>query len=227
MITLEEPSLLEAGLSEGDPARTIEWAVNTVGVDQIVVATSFGPAGMVNLHMVSEIAPQVPVVFVDTLYHFDETLELADIARRRYDLDLHVYRAADSREDFERVYGERLWEHDLEKFHDLTKVKPMERALDGISGWITGRRRDQSSTRADLPLVEYNGRMKINPLVGWSREDVWAFIRDNEIPYNRLHDLGYASIGDEPLTTPTLLGEEERAGRWRGQGRLECGLHTL
>jgi phosphoadenosine phosphosulfate reductase len=169
----------------------------------------------------------VPVIFVDTLYHFDETLELADIARRRYDLDLRVYRAADSREDFEQMYGERLWEHDLEKFHDLTKVKPMQRALGGISGWITGRRRDQSSTRADLPLVEYNGRIKINPLVGWSREDVWAFIRDNEIPYNRLHDLGYTSIGDEPLTTPTLLSEKERAGRWRGQDRLECGLHTL
>ena len=172
MIALKEPSPLEADLSEGNPARTIEWAVNTVGVDQIVVTTSFGPAGMINLHLVSEIAPQVPVIFVDTLYHFDETLELADIARRRYDLDLRVYRAADSREDFEQMYGERLWEHDLEKFHDLTKVKPMQRALGGISGWITGRRRDQSSTRADLPLVEYNGRIKINPLVGWSREDV-------------------------------------------------------
>ena len=159
MIALKEPSLLEADLSERNPARTIEWAVNAVGVDQIVVGTSFGPAGMVNLHLVSEIAPQVPVVFVDTLYHFDETLELAELAKQRYNLDLHVYRAADSREDFERVHGERLWEHDLEKFHDLTKVQPMQRALEGVSGWITGRRRDQSSARADLPCAEPAGAL--------------------------------------------------------------------
>ena len=227
MIALKEQLQAEAELKDADPASVIEWAVNTLGQDRLVVATSFGPAGMVNLHLLSGIAPEVPVVFVDTLYHFDETLELADIARRRYDLDLRVYRPAESREDFELQHGERLWERDLDAFHHLTKVKPMERALDGVSGWITGRRRDQSASRADLPLVEYNGRIKINPLAEWSLDDVWSFIRAHDVPYNPLHDRSYASIGDEPLTTPTFWGEDERAGRWRGQDRLECGLHTL
>jgi phosphoadenosine phosphosulfate reductase len=103
----------------------------------------------------------------------------------------------------------------------------MERALVGADGWITGRRRDQASSRADLPAVEVGDRIKVNPLVAWTRKDVWKFIHEHNVPYNALHDRGYTSIGDEPLTTPTLEGEHERAGRWRGQDRLECGLHTI
>ncbi len=227
MIALKERHPADVALRQTEPVGVMEWAVNSIGRDRLVVGTSFGPTGMVNLHLMSEIAPDVPVVFVDTLYHFDETLELAERARRRYDLDLRIFRPAASRADFEREHGERLWERDLDAFHELTKVKPMERALLGVTGWITGRRRDQSSSRSDLALVEYNGHVKVNPLAGWSLDDVWAFIRANDVPYNPLHDLGYASIGDEPVTTPTRFGEDERAGRWRGEDRLECGLHTI
>jgi len=221
--------LAEADLDfeDADPASIIKWAVEAVGRDRLVVATSFGPSGMVNLHLLSEIAPEVPVVFIDTLHHFDETLELASRATERYGLDLRVYRAADSREEFDRVHGERLWDRDLDAFHRLTKIEPMERALEGVGGWITGRRRDQSRTRTAMPHVQVGDRVKVNPLAAWTRKDVWSFIHEHDVPYNALHDRGYSSVGDAPLTTPVLAGEDERAGRWRGQDRLECGLHTL
>ena len=103
----------------------------------------------------------------------------------------------------------------------------MKRALVGVDGWITGRRRDQSPTRASLPPLELATQVKINPLAYWSLEDVWDFIRVHKVPYHPLHDLGYASIGDAPLTTPVKPGEHERAGRWRGSVRLECGLHGI
>jgi len=221
------PADVDLDFDESDPSSIIEWAVEAVGRDRLVVATSFGPSGMVNLLMLAGIAPEVPVVFIDTLYHFEETLELANVVSERYGLDVRIFRPAESRQEFERLHGERLWERDLDKFHELTKVKPMERALEGVGGWITGRRRDQSKTRLDLRHVELGERIKVNPLASWTRKDVWSFIHKHDVPYNPLHDRGYASVGDAPLTTPTRAGEDERAGRWRGQERLECGLHTL
>ena len=227
VIALKEQQPEGTDLDARDPAGVIRWAVETVGREHLVVGTSFGPTGMVNLHLLAEIAPEVPVVFVDTLYHFDETLEHAERVAERYGLDVRVFRPAESREEFERIHGERLWERDLDSFHHLTKIEPMERALHGVGGWVTGRRRDQSATRAELPQIELGPRIKVNPLAAWTSRDVWRFIHENGVPYNPLHDRGYASIGDAPLTTPVAAGEDERAGRWRGNDRLECGLHTV
>jgi phosphoadenosine phosphosulfate reductase len=107
----------------------------------------------------------------------------------------------------------------------VSKVEPFRRASAGLDAWITGRRREQSATRAQLPLVESGAQLRINPLSDWNRTQVWRFILEHDIPYNRLHDLGFASIGDEPLTTAVGDGENERAGRWRGSPRTECGIH--
>lgn len=233
MIALEEqlrdrlPATRDLDFEGADPRSIVEWAVDSVGRDRLVVATSFGPTGMVNMHLLAGIAPDVPVVFVDTLYHFEETLDLARQVVERYGLDVRIHRPAESRQEFERLHGERLWERDVDRFHRLTKIEPMERALEGVGAWITGRRRDQSASRAKMPHVEVGERIKINPLAAWTRREVWSYILEHEVPYNPLHDRGYASIGDEPLTTPTVDGEDERAGRWRGQNRVECGLHTL
>jgi phosphoadenosine phosphosulfate reductase len=221
------PAAQDFDFDDADPSSIIEWAVERVGLERLVLATSFQPSGMVNIHMLAAIAPEMPVVFVDTLFHFDETLAFADRVADQYGLDLRVYRPAESREEFEHLYGERLWETDLDKFHYVTKVEPMERALKDVGGWITGRRRDQSTSRSDMPAVEIGERIKVNPLAAWTRKDVWSYIAKHGVPYNPLHDRGYTSVGDEPLTTPILDGEDERAGRWRGQGRTECGLHTL
>ena len=214
-------------LEEAHPSEALRWAVENVTPGRLIVASSFGATGMVNLHLLAEIAPEVPVAFVDTLYHFPETLEHAERVKAHYGLDVRVYRPAESRAAFEEKYGERLWERDLELFHRLTRIEPMKRALFGVEGWITGRRRDQSDSRSDLAHVEIGDRIKINPLASWPSEDVWAFIRANGVLYNPLHDLGYQSLGDQPLTTPVAKEEHERAGRWRGIERLECGIHGL
>ena len=226
-VSAEELRRINERLAGGHPSDAIRWAVETVSPGRLIAASSFGFTGMVNLHLLAEIAPWVPVVFVDTLYHFRETLELAEQVKTHYGLDVRVYRPAASRAAFEERYGKRLWERDLALFHQLTRVEPMKRALRGVDGWITGRRRDQSASRAALDHVEVGDRIKVNPLASWTAEEVWSFIRANQVLYNPLHDFGYPSLGDEPLTTPVSDDEHERAGRWRGSERLECGLHAL
>ncbi len=224
-----EPEAASRELEGEDPSEVLRWALNAFESGDLVLSTSFGGVGGIALiHMLHQEGARVPVFFVDTLYHFPETLELAERVRERYDLDLQVLRPARDRKAFEAEHGPRLWERDLDRFHRLTKVEPMEEALAGVRGWITGRRRDQSETRRGLPVVEERPeRVKINPLAAWSGKDVWAFVQVHGLPYNPLHDHGYPSVGDRPLTTPAGPGEEERAGRWRGLERLECGLHDL
>lgn len=233
---------LPLGPAGDSPREILRWACGEFPAGGLVVSTAFGVGGIVLIHMLHEEGLRLPVVFIDTLHHFPETLGLAERVRERYDLDLRVERPAADAKGFERVHGPRLWERDVERFHQVTKVEPMNRALAGVNGWITARRRDQAPSRAQLPVVEQWGnghlagrdtspehalRLKINPLAGWSRDRVWAFVRAHDLPYNPLHDRGYASIGDRPLTTPVAPGEDERAGRWRGSERTECGLHQL
>jgi phosphoadenosine phosphosulfate reductase len=189
--------------------------------------SAFGPGSAVIFELLQELGARLPVVFVDTLYHFPETLAHVERVRARYDLDLRVVRPAESRLAFEEQHGKRLWERDPDRYQRLTKVEPFQREVVKFDALITGRRRDQSATRADLELVEPGPPERVNPLAAWQRADVWSFIRERSLPYNPLHDLGYASIGDAPLTTPVLPGEPERAGRWRGSPRTECGIHAF
>jgi phosphoadenosine phosphosulfate reductase len=226
-LSVQEVAELNRRLESASPEEVLEWAAHAFPQGRLALSSTFGVGGMVLIHMLAERGIKLPVLFVDTLYHFPETLEHAERVAERYGLDLRTIRAAPTREAFEAEYGPRLWETDLERFHQLTKVEPMRKALEGFDAWITGRRRDQSSTRAQLPIVELASRIKINPLATWPLDDVWTYIQVHEVPYHPLHDRGYASIGDEPLTTPVADGEHERAGRWRGGGRLECGLHGI
>lgn len=191
----------------------------------LALVSAFGPGSLVLIHKFSELKVRVPVIFIDTLHHFPETLDLVERVRSRYEIELRVIRPAQSRAAFEALHGQRLWERDLDRYQQLTKVEPFQRATTGLSAYITGRRRDQSMTRADLDVVELGNPIRINPLAQWTREQVWSYIRAHDIPYNPLHDAGYASVGDAPLTTPIATDEHERAGRWRGLDRLECGIH--
>lgn len=213
-------------LEGASPREVIRWAVEAFAPGRLALVSAFGPGSAVLLHFLADAAPRLPVVFVDTLHHFPETLEHAERVRRRYGLDLRVHYPAESLVEFEARYGPRLWERDLEKYQRVAKVEPFQRAVADLDGWITGRRRDQSDSRTDLPVVQAGEKVRVNPLAGWTREDVWGFIRLNDLPYNPLHDQGYASIGDAPLTTPVAPGEHERSGRWRGTGKLECGIHV-
>jgi phosphoadenosine phosphosulfate reductase len=213
---------------EGAPVDDILRAsLAAFAPNKLAVISAFGPTSLVVLHHLSTLAPRLPVIFIDTLHHFPETLEHVERVRERYQLNLKTYRPAASRAKFEARYGPRLWETDIELYQHVSKVEPFRRATANLDGWITGRRREQSETRAELPVFEVGERVKVNPLAGWTRGQVWNFILDHEIPYNPLHDQGYASIGDAPLTTPIAPGEPERAGRWRGLDKTECGIHLL
>lgn len=225
---------LNQQLDEAHPKSILAWCLENLP-EGLIQSTAFGASGMVIMDLLYKDLnpnPAIPVLFLDTLHHFPETLKLAKDAQAHYGLDLQVFRpqSVASRAEFAQQYGERLWETSLEQFHQLTKVEPLQRGLEQLQAatWITGRRRDQSSNRAKMPIFECNrdGRLKVNPLANWSYKDVWSYLVNNQVLYNPLYDLGYASIGDEPLTTMTKPGEEERAGRWRGKTRTECGMHA-
>ena len=220
---------LNQQFEQATPQQILAWCLQNIP-DGLVQMTSFSLLAMTHL-LYEELNARIPVVFIDTLHLFPETLETARKAQEIYGLDLHVFKAEglNSREDFATRYGEALWDRDVVRFHQLTKVDPLQRALDelNVKTWITGRRRDQSENRQDLPIFERDadGRLKVNPLANWTRKDIWGYTLNHNVIYNPLHDLGYTSIGDEPLTTKVQAGENERAGRWRGSVKTECGIH--
>jgi phosphoadenosine phosphosulfate reductase len=217
---------LSVALEHRSAEETLRWAIDAFAGKNLALVSAFGPGSAVLFQMMSELGAHVPVIFIDTLHHFPETLEHVERVRTRYALDLRTYKPAPTRAEFDARYGERLWERDLEAYQRVTKVEPFERATEPLDAWITGRRRDQSPSRQHLPAVEDGTRVRINPLTSWTRNQIWQFIVDRSLPYNPLHDAGYSSIGDAPLTTPVRAGEDERAGRWRGGARVECGIHS-
>lgn len=209
------------------PREAIRWTLQSFDRSRLALVSAFGPGSVVLLHLLDEARERVPVIFIDTLHHFPETLEHVERVRARYGLELRVARPAADRDAFEARHGPRLWARDLGRYQQLTKVDPFRRATAGLDAYFTGRRRDQAATRAGLEVVQPGARVRINPLATWTRADVWRFVQGHGLPYNPLHDRGYTSVGDAPLTTPVASGEQERAGRWRGRGRNECGIHTF
>lgn len=209
------------------PREVLRWAIAAFPEGRLALSAAFGPGSLVLIHVLAKLGVRLPVIFIDTLHHFPETLEHVERVRARCDLDLRVFRPAASRVAFEVMHGPRLWERDLDRYHRLTKVEPFQRAMASFDAYLTGRRRDQAQTRTELPIIERGRPVVINPLAAWPREHVWAFIQAHDIHVNPLHDAGYASVGDAPLTTPINAGEHERAGRWRDLGRIECGIHPL
>jgi len=176
-------------------------------------------------------AHPVPVLFLDTLHHFPQTLELVAAATELYHLNLKVYQipGVATREAFAAKYGDALWKTDIDQFSQLTKIEPLQRGLTELKtiAWITGHRRDQAVTQSDLPIFELDQqkRLKVNPLANWTRKETWAYVFEHDVIYNPLHDHGYPSIGDEPITSPTREGKDEGAGRWPNMGvKTECGI---
>ncbi|SIS74981.1 phosphoadenylyl-sulfate reductase [Phaeovulum vinaykumarii] len=205
----------------------VEHALRDPQVGQVALVSSFGAESVVLLHMVSVLAPQTPVLFIDTALLFPETLDYQRELARTLDLrDLRVIRAADlARHD----PGDQLHRTDPDACCALRKTAPLEAALAGFSAWITGRKRYQGSTRAALDFfeVETPTRMKINPLAHWGRADIEDYMVENRLPRHPLVARGYPSIGCAPCTSPVRAGEDPRAGRWRGQDKTECGIHFV
>lgn len=175
----------------------------------------------------------VDLLFFDTLHHFKETYDLIDRIRERYPLvSLHVFKPAgvNSAEGFAQQNGERLWETNDELYDWLAKVEPAQRAYRElrVGAVLTGRRRSQGGKRGDIAVIEVDeaGLVKINPFANWTFKQVDDYIKSNDVPYNELLDGGYKSVGDWHSTKPVKAGEDERAGRWQGQQKTECGIHN-
>ncbi len=200
----------------------------------VVLASSFGAEDMVLIDLIANAALPIGVFTLDTGRLPDETHALIDHARRHYAIGIDVYAPNPAAlEPFVRANGVNAFYGSVELRQAccaIRKTQPLARALAGKGAWITGLRRAQSVTRRDAALHEFDavhGLDKFNPLVEWTRDDVWAYIRAHRVPYNALHDRGYASIGCAPCTRAIEPGEDERAGRWwwESPDRKECGLH--
>lgn len=175
----------------------------------------------------------VDLIFLDTLHHFSETLALIDRVRSKYPLiSLHVYKpdGVETAEEFAQKHGEKLWQSNDELYDWVAKVEPSQRAYRElqVAAVLTGRRRSQGGKRGDLDIIEVDeaGLIKVNPLANWSFQQVQDYIQENKVPYNELLDRGYKSIGDWHSTQPIKAGEDERAGRWKGAQKTECGIHN-
>jgi phosphoadenosine phosphosulfate reductase len=216
------------------PKEVLAWCLVNIANQSLVQTSAFNVDDIVLTDMLYRYlkpSQPIPVLFLDTLHHFPQTLDLVTYAKAVYGLNLHVYKAkgVETRAAFADQYGQALWKTDISLFHELTKIEPLHRGLNELEAiaWITGRRRDQTDTRSTMPIFELDAqqRLKVNPLANWTRTDTWAYVFEHDVMYNPLYDQGYASIGDEPLTTSTSENESERAGRWRGLGMTESGIH--
>ena len=225
----EEWTEANARLAGATPHEIMEWAVERF-YPRLTMATAFGAEGCILLHLLAEIDPTVRVFNLDTGYQFPETLELRDRLAERYGIEVELIRAETTVPEYEAQHGGPLYVSHSDQCCYDRKIVPLRRALVGYDAWITAIRAEQSPHRAATRIVGPDpkfGLVKINPLLAWTRRDVWAFLVANKVPYNPLYDQGYSSIGCWPCTRAVSAGQDERAGRWAGQAKTECGLHSL
>lgn len=216
-----------ARLENASPEEIIAWAVETY-FPKLTMATAFGPEGCVILSLLAKIEPRVYVFNLDTGYQFPETLELRDRIAEKYGIEVELQRPELSVEQYEAAHGGPVYKTNPDQCCRDRKIAVLHRVSRGYHAWMSGIRRDQSPHRAAAPVVGWDkkfGLVKISPLANWTRNDVWKRIVDENVPYNVLHDRGYPSIGCWPCTRSVLCGEDERAGRWSGTAKTECGLH--
>lgn len=222
------------GVDLGEPTAVLERALELYH-PRIVLASSFGLEDVALIHMLMTLRNDARVFALDTGRLNPETYECAEEIRKRYGLQVEWYFPLnDTVEHLEREKGLFSFRESVDNRKEccfIRKVEPLKRALSDVDAWITGLRREQSVTRTELSVVEsdeaHGGIAKLNPLAGWTLEDTWAFVRKHNVPYNRLHDMGYPSIGCAPCTRAIRPGEEQRAGRWWWEmpEHKECGLH--
>jgi phosphoadenosine phosphosulfate reductase len=215
-------------LESATPQEILRFAVERFA-PRFTMATAFGPEGMTLIHMLAEIAPDTPIFNLDTGYQFAETLELRETVKRRYGIEIELKRPDTSVEEYEALNGGPVYKTDPNRCCFDRKLRVLHEAAKGMDAWASAIRRDQSPDRARAPIVGWDKKfhlVKISPLANWTKKEVWKLIFDEKIPYNPLHDKGFPSVGCWPCTRAVGLGEDERAGRWSGFEKKECGLHT-
>ena len=213
---------------KSDPQTIVKHALDDVQLGKVAMVSSFGAESVVLLHMISQTAPDTPVLFIDTEMLFPETLQYQkDVAEELGLTNVQVVKP--SREKLlEQDVDGILHTIDPDACCALRKTQPLEDALEGYDAWITGRKRYQSGSRAELPVYEKSGRkIKINPLADWDAAKLVAYIEEHNLPKHPLVARGFQSLGCAPCTSKTKPGEDPRAGRWRGQDKSECGIHIV
>jgi phosphoadenosine phosphosulfate reductase len=212
-------------LEDASAAEIVEWAARAFG-ERLCVTSSMADAVVVDL--ASKAVPGVDVLFLDTGYHFSETLGTRDAMGVMYDVNVITFMPVQTVAEQDAEHGPRLHNRDPDRCCALRKVAPLERALRNYDAWVTGLRRDESPTRAATPVVSWDSRrrkVKVNPIARWTQADVDAYIDQHHILVNPLLFDGYASVGCAPCTQRVREREDARAGRWAGQAKTECGLH--
>ncbi|HMQ24700.1 MAG TPA: phosphoadenylyl-sulfate reductase [Acidimicrobiales bacterium] len=208
---------LNADFEHLPASKIIQWAVDCFA-PHLCMTASMTDAVLIDLAV--KVDPAIEVVFIDTGYHFPETLQTVEDVRRHYGLNMRIMTVAH--------HAEELWEVDPENCCSAVKVGQLDRALAGKAAWMSGLRRTEAASRESAPIVarDLRGLVKVNPIATWSDEDVAGYIADHEVIQNPLVSQGYLSIGCEPCTKPVQPGEDPRSGRWAGRDRTECGLHV-
>jgi phosphoadenosine phosphosulfate reductase len=223
---LSEVAASAAARLEGRSAEeVVEWALGEFG-ERFCVTSSFADAVLV--HVVSRVAPGIDVVFLDTGLHFAETLRVREIVQRTLPVTVRSVRPEQTVAEQAEEHGPKLWARNPDECCALRKVEPLERALSRYDAWAAGLRRDESPSRANTPVVQYEaarGKVKVSPLYAWTQADVDAYISRHNVPVNALLRQGYASVGCWPCTRRTPPGADPRAGRWPMFDKTECGLH--
>lgn len=195
---------------------------------RLTLATGFGAEGCVLIDLVARQRLPVQIFTLDTGLLFPETYDLWRALEARYGLAIRGVQPVQTVAEQAVAHGETLWRREPARCCDLRKVLPLEQHLREYDAWITAIRRDQTTARADARAIEWDSRfelVKVNPLVRWTKAQVWTYIQEHKVPYNPLHDRGFPSIGCVPCTSAVALHEDDRAGRWRGIEKTECGLH--
>lgn len=225
-LTAEQVSKLNEEYLGKSPQEILQLAFDTFG--NIAFACSFGAEDVALVDMIVKVKPDAKIFYLDTDVLFDETYLVRDQILAKYSANLIKYSPLLTLEEQAEQHGDNLWATDANACCNIRKVEPLTRALSTLDAWITGIRREQAPTRANAGVIEVDQKfnlIKFNPIALWSDKDVWNYIADNEVPYNKLHDQGYPSIGCIHCTRAVKPGEDPRAGRWADQSKTECGLH--
>lgn len=225
----EDLDAASARLAEASAEDILRWAVQQYH-PRLTMATAFGVEGCCLIHMLAQIQPDVRVFNLETGYQFPETLELRDRLAERYGITVEFVRPATTVAEYEAEHGGPMYTHRPDQCCHDRKIVPLRNALVGYDAWISAIRADQTEHRAQAGVVQWDAKfqlVKVNPLLRWTKQTVWSYVHKHNVPYNPLHDQYYTSIGCHPCTRPVGNGEDERAGRWAGSAKKECGLHVL
>ncbi len=225
MFSIAEIKELNTQFESESPETILVWAWQTFGPN-IAATSSFQTQSVPLLDLISKVVPQLPVFFLDTGFHFPETLAFRDQLREALGLNVKNLRNEIGPNDFRKTYGE-LFRQNPDLCCFMNKVEPLQIAKKNLQAWVTGIRRDQTAERASSAIlsVDSDGLYKVCPMANWTRQDIWGYIHSQQLPEHPLLTQGYMSVGCAPCTRPIMAGEDERAGRWAGQSKTECGLH--